>query len=105
MEANGFERLIQSTAQSANEVPGGYRLREAQLTIAEVMERLRAILGPLGLGMSVRVMKVEEERVFDLVAAGTAEAPTGKESAPKRSRSGIGEAEAQSGYPAWRRPR
>lgn len=103
MESNEFERVIQTTAQSANEVPGGYRLRRPQLTIEQVMERLHVVLAPLGLGMSVRVMKVEEEKMFDLVS--TVSPPGETDPKGRRSRSSGGAVEAQSGYPTWRRPR
>lgn len=103
MEEHGFERVIQTTAQSANEVPGVYRLGSVQLTIQQVTDMVRGALEPLGRDMSVRVVKVEEEVVFDLASALPSGA--GADLLAARRRYSKHSGEAQSGYPAWRRPR
>jgi hypothetical protein len=103
MTALGFERVIQTTAQVANEVPGIYRLYNAQLTTAQVVEMIRSSLAPLGRGMAVQVMKIDEETLLNLSPPATAAQDT--EPRSDRSPSSRSEAKAQSGYPAWRRPR
>ena len=103
MVAQGFERVLQTTAQAANEVPGTYRLHNAQLTMAQVAEMIRLSLAPLGRDMAVQVMKVDEETLFNLipsVPSTRADAEPGSDQIPSGS-----EAQAQSGYPAWKRPR
>jgi hypothetical protein len=102
MAAQGFERVIQTTAQIANEAPGLYRLHNAQLTMAQVVEMIRLSLAPLGRGMAVQVMKVDEEILLNLSPPVTP-ADTEPESDPSPSSGSAGK--AQSGYPAWRRPR
>jgi hypothetical protein len=104
MEAHGFQRVLQTTAQSANEVPGIYRLQNTKLPMEQVMAAVRSVLAPLGKGMAVRIMKVEEEEVFDLVLSPVSAIPIVTDTKPKRARS-PGGAKAQSGYPAWKRPR
>lgn len=100
MAALGFERVIQTTAQKANEVPATYRLNNAQLSLAQVVEMMRLSLAPLRRGMAVQVMKVDEETLFDLIPS--AQDPEPGSDQPHSSGS---ETKAQSGYPAWRRPR
>ena len=104
MEADEFERVIQTTAQSANEVPGVYRLHNSQLAMEQVVERVRVVLAPLGWGIAVRIVKVEEERAFELVVGPPAAARVEKEVKPKKV-SAEEPVKAQSGYPVWRRPR
>jgi hypothetical protein len=103
MAAKGFDRVIQTTAQMANEVPGIYRLHNAQLTIAQVVEMIQSALAPLGRGMAVQVLKVDEETLANLIPS----APVIHETEPgsDQSPSSGSETKAQSGYPAWRRPR
>jgi hypothetical protein len=103
MTAQGFERVIQTTAQMANEVPGIYRLHKAQLTMAQVVEMIQSSLAPLGRGMAVQVLKVDEETLSNL----TPSAPLAQDAGPGSdlSPSSGSEAKAQSGYPVWRRPR
>ena len=104
MTAQGFERVTQTTAQQANEVPGAYRLHNAQLTMAQVVEMIRLTLAPLRRAMAVQVMKIDEETLLTL----TPPAPsTGADTkpGPDQSPSSGSDAKAQSGYPAWRRPR
>ena len=109
MVAQGFERVLQTTAQVANEVPGIYRLHNAQLKMTQVVDMIRLSLTPLGRAMAVRVMKVDDEILLNLIPraparrAGTEPATTqpGSDQSPSPG----GEAKAQSGYPAWRRPR
>jgi hypothetical protein len=102
MAAQGFERVIQTTAQIANEAPGLYRLHNAQLTMAQVVEMLQVSLAPLRRGMAVQVLKIDEEILLNLSPSATP-AHTEPESDPSQSLGS--EAKAQSGYPAWRRPR
>ena len=108
MAAQGFERVIQTTAQVANEVPGTYRLHNAQLPMAQVVERIRLALAPLGRGMAVQVTKIDEETLFNL-SPSDASAQTDTDPATNKpatdQASSANEAKAQSGYPAWRRPR
>ena len=104
MVAQGFERVIQTTAQKANEVPGIYRLHNAQLTMAQVVETIRSSLAPLGRGMAVHVMKIDEETLLDLTPSAAA-TQADSESGSDQSPSSGGAAKAQSGYPVWRRPR
>lgn len=104
MVAQGFERVIQTTAQVANEVPGIYRLYNAKLTMAQVAEMIRLSLAPLGRGMAVQVMKVDEETLLSLIPSTPATRAT-TEPATDQSPSSRSKAKAQSGYPAWRRPR
>lgn len=104
MAAQGFERVIQTTAQVANEVPGIYRLHKPQLTMAQVVEMIRLSLGPLERGIAVHVMKIDEETVLNLIPPAPA-ARAGAETERNQSVSSGSEAEAQSGYPVWRRPR
>jgi hypothetical protein len=103
MTAQGFERVIQTTAQMANEVPGLYRLYNAQLTMAQVVEMVRLSLAPLGRGMAVQVMKIDDEALLNLIPR----APVTQDIEPESDQmpSSGAEAKAQSGYPAWRRPR
>ena len=96
MVARGFERVIQTAAQIANEVPGLYRLHSAQLSMPQVVEMTRLALAPLGRGMAVRVLKIDEETLFDFIPTAIAEQADTK---PKSK------SKAQSGYPTWRRPR
>ena len=96
MAAQGFERAIQTTAQVANEAPGIYRLHNAKITTAMVVEMIRLALAPLGRGMAVQVMKVDEETLLNL---NPSEPGSDQSSSPGSA------AKAQSGYPAWRRPR
>jgi hypothetical protein len=103
MTAQGFERVVQTTAQEANEAPGVYRLQNAQLTMAQVLEKIRLSLAPLGRGMAVRVMKIDEETLLNLRSPAPVTQDT--EHATDQSPSSGGDAKAQSGYPAWRRPR
>jgi hypothetical protein len=102
MAAQGFERVIQTTAQIANEAPGLYRLHNAQLTMAQVVEMLQVSLAPLRRGMAVQVLKIDEEILLNLSPSVT---PTRTEPESGPSPSSGSEAKAQSGYPAWRRPR
>ena len=104
MVAQGFERVIQTTAQMANEVPGLYRLHRAKLRTSQVVEMIGLALTPLGRGMAVQVMKIEEEILFNFVPSATAPQAEvkSKSTQPLSSESGV---KAQSGYPAWRRPR
>ena len=104
MAAQGFERVIQTTAQAANEAPATYRLHNAQLTMAQVAEMIRLSLAPLGRGMTVKVMKIDEEALFNLIPSAPSTAAD-TEPGSAHSLSSGSEAEAQSGYPAWRRPR
>lgn len=103
MRAQGFERVLQTTAQKANEVPGIYRLHNAQLTMVQVAEMIRLSLAPLGRGMAVQVLKIDEETMLNLIPSPsvTQDIEPGSDQSPPSE----GEAEAQSGYPAWRRPR
>ena len=109
MVAQGFERVIQTTAQVANEVPGIYRLHNAQLKMAQVVEMIRLSLAPLGRGMAVQVMKIDDETLLNLIPSAPAiraeTEPATTEPATDQSPSSASEAKAQSGYPAWRRPR
>jgi hypothetical protein len=104
MSAQGFERVLQTTAQKANEVPGIYRLHNAQLTMAQVVEMIRLSLAPLGRRMAVRVMKIDEETLLNLTPSAAATRADTESGSDQSLSSGSG-AEAQSGYPAWRRPR
>jgi hypothetical protein len=114
MVAQGFERVIQTTAQVANEVPGIYRLHNTQIKMTKVVEMIRLSLAPLGRGMAVQVMKIEEETLLNLIPSSpvtradtepaTTE-PATTEPATDQSPSSRSEAKAQSGYPAWGRPR
>ena len=103
MRAQGFERVIQSTAQKANEVPGVYRLHNAQLTMAQVVEMIHSSLAPLGRGMALQVLKIDEETLSNLIPSApiTQDAGPGSDLSPSSG----SEAKAQSGYPVWRRPR
>ena len=109
MAAQGFEPVLQTTAQVANEVPGIYRLHNAQLNMTQVVEMIRLSLSPLGRGMAVRVLKVDEETLLNLTpSAPSARAeiePATSEPATDQFPPSPGESTAQSGYPAWRRPR
>jgi len=100
MAAQGFERVIQSTAQAANEVPGTYRLYNAQLSMAQVVEMLRLTLAPLGRGMAVQIMKIDEETLLNLIPP----APSTQDTEPASDHP-HSSGRAQSGYPTWRRPR
>jgi len=104
MAAHGFEPVIQTTAQKANEVPGIYRLHNPQLTMPQVVELIRSSLAPLRLAMTVQVLKIDEETLLNLAASAPADQPH-TEPGSDRSPSPRSDAEAQSGYPAWRRPR
>jgi hypothetical protein len=104
MVAQGFERAIQTTAQIANEVPGVYRLNKAQLRTPQVVEMIRLALTPLGRGIAVQVMKVEEEILLNFAPSATA-APAEIKSKSAQSLSSESALKAQSGYPAWKRPR
>lgn len=104
MVSQGFERVIQTTAQIANEVPGAYRLHNAQLTTAQVVEMIRLALTSLGCNITVQVMKVQEEFLFTSSPSG-ADAGAKTKSEPGGPPSPGNKAKAQSGYPAWRRPR
>lgn len=103
MSTQGFERATQTTAQRANEVPGVYRLRNAQLTLAQVVEMIRSTLAPLGRGMAVQVVKIDEETLFNLIPSArvTQDTDPGSDQSPSSG----SDTKAQSGYPAWRRPR
>ena len=104
MAARGFERVVQTTAQKANEVPGVYRLHNAQLAMAQVVEMIRLSLVPLGRGMAVQVTRIDEEAVFDLIPSSPStqrEAEPASDPPPSTG----SPAKAQSGYPTWRRPR
>jgi hypothetical protein len=103
MAAKGFERVIQTTAQMANEVPGVYRLHNAKLTMAQVVEMIQSSLAPLGRGMAVQVLKIDEETLSNLIPSAhvTEDAEPGSDLSPSSG----SEAKAQSGYPAWGRPR
>lgn len=101
MTAQGFERVLQTTAQIANEVPGVYRLYNPQLTMVQVVEMIRLSLTPLRRGMAVQVVKIDEETLLNLIPPAPAETAPGSE----QYLSSGNEAKAQSGYPAWRRPR
>jgi hypothetical protein len=103
MAAHGFERVLQTTAQVANEVPGIYRLHKPQLTMAQVVEIIELSLAPLGRGMAVQVLKIDEETLLNLLPSDPV-APDA-EPAPDHSPSSETHAKAQSGYPAWGRPR
>ena len=103
MAAHGFERVTQTTAQKANEAPGIYRLHDAQLTMSQVVELIRSSLAPLRLAMTVQVLKIDEETVLNFASAPAAQPDT--EPGSDQSRSSRSEPAAQSGYPAWRRPR
>ena len=100
MAAHGFERVMQTTAQKANEAPGIYRLENPQLTMPQVVELIRLSLAPLKLAMTVQVLKIDEESLLNLTAVQPEAEPASDQSPSSRS-----EAKAQSGYPAWRRPR
>lgn len=100
MAARGFERAPQTTAQKANEAPGVYRLHNTQLTMPQLVELIRLTLAPLRLSMTVQVLKIDEEVLLNLAAI-----PPGTEPGSDQSPSSRSEAKAQSGYPAWRRPR
>lgn len=104
MAAHGFERVIQTTAQKANEVPGVYRLHNAQLTMAQVVELIRLSVAPLGGAMAVQVLKIDEETLLNFNPSAPA---TRADTEPEtdQSLSSGSAAKAQSGYPAWRRPR
>jgi hypothetical protein len=104
MVSQGFVRVMQTTAQVANEVPGVYRLQDAQLTTAQVVEMIRLAVTSLGRRITVQVMKIEEEIVFTSLAS-TTDARAGTNSKSDRPRSFETKLKAQSGYPAWRRPR
>jgi len=104
MVSRGFERVLQTTAQIANEVPGAYRLHDAQLTTTQVVEMIRLALTSLGCHITVQVMKVQEEFLFNS-GPSTSDAGATTKSDPGRSVSPGTKATAQSGYPAWRRPR
>src|ERR1700760_2063137 len=67
MAAQGFERAIQTTAQVANEAPGIYRLHNAKITTANVVEMIRLALAPLGRGMAVQVLKGDEGPLLNLM--------------------------------------
>lgn len=103
MAAQGFERVIQTTAQVANEMSGIYRLHNAQLTMAQVVEMIRLSLAPLGRNMAVQVLKIDDEALLNLIPS----APVTQAFEPEFDQipSSGGDAKAQSGYPAWRRPR
>lgn len=103
MAAQGFKRVTQTTAQKANEAPGIYRLNNAQLTTAQVVEMIRLSLAPLGRGMAVHVMKIDEEALLNLIpsAPATQDTEPGSDQIPSSG----SDAKAQSGYPTWRRPR
>ena len=103
MAAHGFERVIQTTAQVANEVPGIYRLHNPQLTMAQVVEKIQSSLAPLGRGMAVQILKIDEETQLNLLPSSPL-APNA-EPAPDQPPSSGSDAKAQSGYPAWGRPR
>jgi hypothetical protein len=109
MVAQGFERVLQTTAQVANEVPGIYRLYNAQLKMAQVVEMIRLSLAPLGRAMAVRVIKIDEETLLNLIPRAPAPRaetePATTEPATDQSPSSRSKAKAQSGYPAWGRPR
>jgi hypothetical protein len=104
MVAQGFERAIQTTAQIANEVPGVYRLHKAQLRTPQVVEMIRLALTPLGRGMAVQVMKIEEEILLNFVSSATA-VPAEIKSKSAQLLSSESAVKAQSGYPSWKRPR
>ena len=104
MTAHGFERVIQTTAQQANEVPGVYRLHNAQLTLVQVVELIRLSVAPLGGGMAVQVLKVDEEILLNLIPSAPA-SRADTEPRSDQSPSSGSDTKAQSGYPAWRRPR
>lgn len=103
MAAAGFKRVLQTTAQKANEVPGIYRIHNRQLTLAQIVELIRLSLAPLACGMAVQVLKVDDETLLTL----TPPTPNMRgEADPGAGQSQLSEkAKAQSGYPAWRRPR
>lgn len=104
MVEQGFERVTQTTAQVANEVPGVYRLHNAQLSMLQVVEMIRVALTSLGRRMAVKVLKIEEESLFNFIPSA---APAQARSEPKSRKSAAtaSRIKAQSGYPAWRRPR
>jgi hypothetical protein len=104
MAAQGFERVTQTTAQQANEVPGVYRLHNVQLTMAQVVQMIRLSLAPLGRAMAVRLMKIEEEILLNLIPSAPLTRADTDPGSDEPTSSGS-EAKAQSGYPAWRRPR
>jgi hypothetical protein len=104
MAAHGFERVIQTTAQRANEVPGVYRLHNAQLTMAQVVELIRLSVAPLGGAMAVQVLKIDEETLLNFDPSAPSTRPD-TELGSDQSLSSGSAAKAQSGYPAWRRPR
>ncbi len=102
MAAQGFQPVVQTTAQKANEVPGVYRLHNPHLTMAQVVEMIRSSLAPLGRSMAVQILKIDEETLLNLTpsASATQDAEPGSDQIPSSS-----DARAQSGYPAWGRPR
>ncbi len=104
MVAHGFQRVIQTTAQKANEVPGIYRLHNAQLTMAQVVELIRLSVAPLGGGMAVQVLKVDEETLLNFLPSARASRADAERKSDQSLSSGS-KTKAQSGYPAWRRPR
>ena len=103
MAANGFERVLQTTAQKANEVPGIYRLHNPQLTMVQVVEIIQSSLAPLGRGMAVQILKIDEETLLNLIPP--ALDPQDAEPESDQSPFSTSDARAQSGYPAWGRPR
>jgi hypothetical protein len=104
MVSQGFERVIQTTAQIANEVPGTYRLHNTQLTTAQVAKMIRLALTSLGCHITVQVMKVREEFLFTSTPS-VSDAGAKTKSEPDSPLSLRDKAKAQSGYPAWGRPR
>ncbi len=104
MAAHGFERVLQTTAQKANEVPGIYRLHKPQLTMTQVVELIRLSIAPLAGGIAVQVLKVDEEILLNFTPSTAA---TQWDSDPRSAQlqSSGSNAKPQSGYPAWRRPR
>ncbi|HEX5283883.1 MAG TPA: hypothetical protein VFW30_07180 [Bryocella sp.] len=104
MAAQGFQRVLQTTAQVANEVPGVYRLHNPKLTLAQVVEMIRLSLAPLGRGIAVQVMKIDEETVLNLTPSAPA-TPADSESASDQPLFSSNDGKPQSGYPVWRRPR
>ncbi|HTV09766.1 MAG TPA: hypothetical protein VMD97_12050 [Candidatus Aquilonibacter sp.] len=70
----------------------------------QVIEKIRLALTSLGRGMAVKVLKVEEEFLFNFVpSAATADA--GSKTPSNRSASSGGAVKAEPGYLTWRRPR
>jgi len=104
MVSQGFERVLQTTAQIANEVPGTYRLHNAHLTTGQVAKMIRLALTSLGCHITVQVVKVREEFLFTSNPS-VSETGAKTKSEPDSSLSPGNKAKAQSGYPAWRRPR